>query len=476
MNTYKTIFKNTLATALSQVITSILGFLLLIYIARYLGETEFGKYSFAVSFTLLFIIFQDLGISNFIVIEIARRKEIASDYLTNALEIKTISSVLVFGLIYLTINIMDYPPETRHIVYLFGIYTILTYFAQTFKSVFQAFEKMEYVAFITTSEKTILFLLAIYVLTSGFGLIELAYVHILTGAFSILLSYYICFKKIEKPKITTNLVLWKKLIVESIPFGLNTLFGMMFFKIDTVMLSVFQNDADVGIYNAAYIPLLSLVGIISTMAISSLYPVMSRYFIDSEESLTKITILSSKYMAIIGFPICIGCFTLAKQFIELFYVNQYSDSVIAFRIISLYIPLRLVSSITGTHLTSINKQRLRTLSVALGSLFNIILNLILIPSLSYVGASIATVLSEVFLYFLFIHYINRNYKKLELHNYYLKPLIASLLMGGLVYYLKDMNLFLLILLAIIVYFGILLVLRAFDHEDMNIVNQLVRRS
>ena len=54
MNTVQRIAKNTGVLAISQVINSILGFFLLIYIARYLGEVGFGKYSFALAFTGLF--------------------------------------------------------------------------------------------------------------------------------------------------------------------------------------------------------------------------------------------------------------------------------------------------------------------------------------------------------------------------------------------------------------------------------------
>ncbi|NMX21215.1 hypothetical protein C5S30_02010 [ANME-1 cluster archaeon GoMg4] len=47
MNTIKTIAKNTGVLAISNIITSVLGFFLLIYLARYLGEVGYGKYSFA---------------------------------------------------------------------------------------------------------------------------------------------------------------------------------------------------------------------------------------------------------------------------------------------------------------------------------------------------------------------------------------------------------------------------------------------
>ena len=474
MNTIQRIAKNVGVLGISQVITSVLGFFLLIYIARYLGEVGFGKYSFALSFTALFVIFADLGISNLIIREIARNKELTNEYLTNVSVIKLLLSLLTFGFIVLTINLMDYPQDTTYAVYLFGVYTILTSFAQTSMSIFQAYERMEYTAVVMVIDKIILVPLVLFALFSGYGLIELAYVYIFVGIVAVTLSFSIVLIKIAKPKLTIDFSLWKTLIIGSIPFGLNALFGVLFFKIDTVMLSVFKNDAAVGIYNAAYVPLLAL-GIIPGVFISALYPVMSRHFVSSKDSLKTFTVLSSKYMAIIGFPIAIGCFVLADRFIALFYLDQYSGSIIAFQILALFIPLRFVSSVTGTLLTSINRQSIRTVSVGLSALFNIILNAALIPYWSYIGASIATVISEVFLYFVFIHFINKHYKKLELHKHFMKPLVASLVMGGFVFYFNDVNLLLLVISAGLVYFVILLLLRTFTQEDRDIFKQVVKR-
>ena len=474
MSTIQTIAKNTSVLAISQVITSILGFVLLIYIARYLGEVGFGKYSFAISFTALFILFADLGISNLIIRELARNKELTNGYLTNVSLIKLLLSFLAFGLIALTINLMDYPQDTTYAVYLFGIYMILTSFALTFRSIFQAFERMEYTAVVMIIEKVILVLLVLFVLFSGYGLIELAYVYVFVGIVDVTISFSIVLIKIAKPEPKINLSLWKTIIIGAIPFALTALFGVLLFRIDTVMLSILKDDAAVGIYNAAYNPLLAL-GVIPTVFIAAIYPVMSRYFVSSKDTLETFTVLSSKYMAIIGFPICVGCFILAERFIALFYVNQFSASIIAFQILALFIPFRFIGNITGTLLTSINRQSIRTVSVGLSALLNIVLNAAMIPYLSYIGASIATVLSEGFRYFIYIYFINKHYKKLELHKHFIKPLVAALMMGGFVFYFKDTNLLLLILLASTVYFVILVLLRTFTPEDKNILKQVIKK-
>ncbi|AXV36704.1 MAG: hypothetical protein CIT01_00090 [Methanobacterium sp. BRmetb2] len=476
MDTVKRITKNIGMSGISQLVVSILAFVLLIYIARYFGPAEFGVYSFAVSFTALFAVFADIGISQFMIRDIARNKKLTAEYITNVSIIKVILSVITFGLIVLTINLMNYPSDVLYIVYLFGVYTILTSFSQMLMSIFQAVEKMEYMAAVTTIEKLILTILGLYILFLGYDLIDLAYVYILSSVISVIISFFIVLKKISKPLPKINFPIWKTITISSVPFGLNLLFGMLFFKIDTVLLSVLQNDVAVGLYNAAYNPLLALGTIISGMVVSAIYPVMSRNFISSKDSLGRFTVLNSRYMAIIGFPIAIGAFILADRFIELFYANQYTGSIIAFQILALFIPIRLISSITGTLLTSINRQGIRMISVLLSAIFNILLNLALIPSLSYVGASIATVLSEIFLYFTFIYFTNKYYHKLRLHNHFLKPLMASLIMGIIIFYLKGINLFLLFIMASLIYLSVLILLKTFNNEDKILFKQIFGRS
>ena len=91
--------------------------------------------------------------NNYIIRELARNKEQTSEYLTNVSIIKLLLSFLAFGLVVLTINLMNYPRDTTYAVYLFGFYMILTSFALTFRAIFQAYERMEYDAVVMVIEK-----------------------------------------------------------------------------------------------------------------------------------------------------------------------------------------------------------------------------------------------------------------------------------------------------------------------------------
>ncbi len=285
MNIVQKLTKNIGFSAISQIIGAILAFILIIYVARFLGEAQFGDYSFAISFTSLFVIFADIGINQLIIREIARDNSLTGEYITNVSFLKILLSVITFGIIALTINLMHYPQYVVYVVYLFGIYTLLDSFSQIFMSIFQAFEKMEYVAITTIVIKIIITILALFLLFSGYGLIELAYAYVLVGIIQVVLSLFISIKKITKPTLKLNFSLWRHLTIKSLPFGLNTLFAMMFFRIDSILLSILENNVAVGIYSAAYNPLLAIGSMLSTITISALYPVMSRYYVSSKDSL-----------------------------------------------------------------------------------------------------------------------------------------------------------------------------------------------
>lgn len=97
MSTVQRIAKNTAVLYAAHIVTALLTLLLVVFIARELGDITFGKYSFALAFTAIFAVFLDLGFLTLIVRDVARDKSLASKYLGNIAVIKVILSVIVFG-------------------------------------------------------------------------------------------------------------------------------------------------------------------------------------------------------------------------------------------------------------------------------------------------------------------------------------------------------------------------------------------
>src|SRR3989338_8075335 len=92
----KTIVKNAGVLLVSEVLTNVLSFVLIFAIARQLGDVGLGKYSFALSFATIFIVFSELGTLTFLIKEISAGSPKAQKYINNIASIKLILGILTF--------------------------------------------------------------------------------------------------------------------------------------------------------------------------------------------------------------------------------------------------------------------------------------------------------------------------------------------------------------------------------------------
>lgn len=105
-----------------------------------------------------------------------------------------------------------------------------------------------------------------------------------------------------------------------------------------------------------------------------------------------------------------------------------------------------------------NREKRYLLGVIVGASVNIVLNLILIPYFGLKGAAIATVISE-FIFSLYMLAYFQILRRVRILKYLLKPFLATSIMGVLLYYLRDLNLFLSIAAGILIYLIAILALK-----------------
>jgi O-antigen/teichoic acid export membrane protein len=252
MNTVQRIAKNSLVLLASNIISKILGFFYVMYIARYLGAEGFGILSFALAFTGIFSVFSDLGLGPLTVREVARDKSLAGKYLGNITVIKIFLVIITFGLIAITINLLGYPKQTIKVVYFLALSVILSSFSNIFNSIFQAYEKMEYQSIEQILSSILMLSGALFAISQGFSVVRLASIYFLVSAVILGYSFAVCAWKFSLPKLEVDWSFWKPTIKEALPFFLSAVVDIIAFKIDIIMLSMMKGDMVVGWYSAAY--------------------------------------------------------------------------------------------------------------------------------------------------------------------------------------------------------------------------------
>ncbi|MDO8716341.1 MAG: flippase [Dehalococcoidales bacterium] len=477
MNTTRKIARNTAILTLAEIVSAIISLFFTMYVARYLGAEGFGTLSFALAFIAIFGVFTDIGLNQLMTREVARDKTLASKYLGNVINLKAILAIVTFGLITLTINLLSYPEQTKIVVYFIAGFLVVNTFSVMYYSIFQAYERMEFITLGRVVNALLLLFGALFAVSQGLSVTAFALVYFLSSTASLLFNIAISLWKFAKPKIDIDFGFWKETLKQAWPFGLAGVFSGIYFWIDSVMLSFMKGNEVVGWYNAAY-RLVFVLTVIPGVYFTSAFPAMSKYYVTSKESLKLIYEKSIKYMIILAVPIAVGTSLLADKAIMLIFDPGYSNSIIALQILVWAVAFVFISSGFARLFESTNKQLIVTIVAGACAILNVVLNLILIPRYSYIGASAATVTTEftaLTILFIWSFRIGYGISGKKIIDIVVKTLAAGAVMGLLVFKLRDLAIWVLIPLSALLYFIVLFIIRAIDGEDIVLFKQMVRR-
>lgn len=474
MSSVRKIAKNTGMLFVSQIVSYILGFFYIIFIARYLGAEGFGNLSFAIAFTGIFGILMDLGFITLIMREVAKDKLLASKYLGNIIVIKMILVSITFGLIILTSKIMGYPQQTINLIYLLAFSVIFTSFIGIFNSIFQAYEKMVYPSISMVLNSILMFIGVLLVINYKFDVLGFALIYIVTNLLIFVYSLIICLWKFFLPKLEVDLNFWKFTIKEAIFFGVANVFSTIYFSIGLVMLSMFVGSNAVGYYNAVY-RLIFILLFIPSVFIISFFPVMSRQFKFSKDKLKIGYEKSFKYLLVIAIFIFIFGLIFADKIVLIIYGNGYVSSIKAFQVLIWVIPIIFITYLLTNILYVINKQRIVTIITGLVLIVNISLNIFLIPQFSYIGAAMATVLTEGFGFIIIFYYTSKYFFRISVKQNIMKPIAGGLIIIIFIYILKVyVNWMFAAILGIFSFVLVFYLLNIITNEDIKLFKQIFK--
>lgn len=475
MTTVQTIAKNTSWLVIADIANKLLLFVLFVFMARYLGDIGFGKYSFALTFTMLFAILTDLGMGGLLTREVARDKNSVAKYFGNVSLIKTILSVIVYILVIITINLMNYPLDTKLAVYIFGFYVLFDSFALNFFCpIYRAFEKMEYEALVRVIKNFVIVALGLLAIYLDLGFVTLMAAFLIGSLFGFAVGLLVIAKRFTKPKMEIDFAFWKEFANKALPFAMAGVFVPIYFSVDVVMLSVLKGDAAVGWYSGATTLAYALL-IMPSAFNGSIFPIMSRWYITDKNSLNILYEKSFKYLLMLALPIAVGTTILADKIVVLVLGENFVNSIVVLQILAWVLVFMFLNNLLMGTLGATNRLMKGSILAGILVLLNVILNLIFIPQFGHVGAAIATILTEGVLFFLLSYYTSTYMSRIPISTV-TKSLTSGFVMGGFLLFFDELNIFIAILLAGIVYLISLLITRSLTKEDYQFIKHIVRRN
>jgi O-antigen/teichoic acid export membrane protein len=264
-----------------------------------------------------------------------------------------------------------------------------------------------------------------------------------------------------------------KIAKYSIPFALTSLFYNVYYSIDIVMITTMVGDYANGIYTSAY-KLIYVLSLFYTVYVAVVFPIMSKFFKNEKKLLSVSFEKSVKYLTLITVPIAIFIVFYSNDIITLLFGSKYSAAGSVLEILIWSVCFLFINGACSILLNASHKEFSVTKIYAIAALFNIILNFILIPKYSFIGASIATVLSEILILFLLFYVLSKINQLPNKHLYFDvgKIIIASVILM-VVLSIINVSMWIAIPLSIVVYLITILLLRILDDNDKYIIKEIL---
>lgn len=455
----QTIIKNTFWLTLAEIITGILRFALLIYVARALGVAEYGKFTFAFSFVSVMVIFSDLGVIDIITREFSRdanKQKRFSDILT----LDIILSAVVLVLMVVGSFLITSDTAIQKIIWLLSVFILTTNFFGIFYAFQRSEQKMEYEAGIKIVQAVILvaasFLAVLYVpsaLSLGYGYLFSN----LIALFFLLLLFHFYFLPLRL-NFSKNIFNILKL---SWPLTFGFMGQWIYISISSVMLGYFNFIAENGWYNAA--SKIAIFAILpASLIIRSFYPALSNFFISSKEKLQKSWDFLMQLMIILSVPMLFGSIKLAPKIIDFLYGSDFVPSVLVFQILMIVVAITFVNFPYSTMLVISNQQKKNFILIIIGIVINIALNLVLIPSYKLLGAAIAVLASTIITFSLTVMFSKRFVLDTVFDVKLLKTVAVAIFSSFIMLFvisfpaIYNLNIVFAIFIGIVAYFSVLL--------------------
>lgn len=434
MSTGVRIIRNSAFSFLASLIAKAANTLVFILIARRLTVDEVGVYSLALTYDILFVQVASWGLDQLLVREVARRREEVGRYLVNFLLIRLLLSVSTYGLLALTVTVViHYEQATVHVLLLAGAMVIFDSVSNICQAVFIAFERLIYITYASLAMSLFKLGTTWIGLWSGGGLLLL--VEIIVGASLVGMLFNLGIARwrflsetVDWGDVRNDLSAWPDWLRQTFPFVFVTLFYTLDYQLDVVLLSAWQDKEAVGLYGAATTILFALL-FVSQAFREAIFPVMSRFYSSDPKALRRLYSASARWLLAIALPLALGSTLIAGDLMSLLYKDAFRESGRVLQII-IWSVLFLFLNVPSARLMIVAGKQRELARFAVASMStNLLLNVLFIPSLSYVGAAWARLASATLFFILIYAHAYRHLMRFNLLTILPRPAIASVVMG-----------------------------------------------
>jgi O-antigen/teichoic acid export membrane protein len=449
------------------------------YVSRILLPVGTGKVSFATSIITYFSMFAQMGIPTYGIRACAKvrdDKEKLSKTVQEIMAINIVMCVLVYAVFFVAVFTV---PRLHQEKNLFMIMSLMIIFnALGVEWLYKALEKYSYITVRSIAFKFIALLLMFALIHTQEDYVIYGGITIFAASASNILNFlnlrrYI----IVRPMGNYNFLQHMKMIMVFFAMSIAT---TIYTNLDTVMLGFMTTNADVGYYNAAVKIKVILVSIVTSLG-AVLLPRAS-YYIEKHliDEFWRISKKALNFVFLAAIPMMVYFMLFAKEGILFLSGPAYTDSILPMQIIMPTLLFIGITNILGIQiLVPMGKENIVLYSEIAGAIVDLVINILLIPSMHASGAALGTTVAEAVVLVVQCFALRSQISNLFREISYFKILIALGLAVGGTWWVAGLHFgnFIILIISAVLYFGIygvvLLILK--EKLTVEIVGSLLKR-
>ena len=365
------------------------------------GNEAYGFYYAIFSFSYIFNILLDLGITNFNTRNIAQHPQLIQKHLSGVLGIKLCLLGLYLVVTFSVGLLMGYGSREFSLLAWLTLAQFLNSLILYLRSNFEGLLLFRWDSLFSVLDRLLMILICSCLLWNPvrerFNIYWFVYAQVVAYGITAALAFAVIARKTKLRHLRWNGRFFLVILKQSAPFALLVLLMASYNRIDPILLRRLASDADAGIYAGAF-RILDALTMIAYLVSVVLLPVFSRLCRENTSRQLSDSIRLVFWPLILFATLCaVGCSLLALPLMDLLFPGRGMLYAPVFRVVIFgFIPISF-TYIFGTLLTAGGYLRQLNLFALITLALNVVVNLLLIPRLGAVGSAWASLTAQTFM-------------------------------------------------------------------------------
>ncbi len=387
----------TVAQTALRIVEILVGVVTLGLITRYLTPAGFGQFTTVNALLQFFITIVDFGLYLTLLREIAAHGDRMDSISNNIFTIRLISTTVLLIAALGLIRFAPYDASIRHGAALLAISFLSASLISTVTALFQKQLRMVSIGIINVLNK-IASLVAVYIVVAGqFGLTGIYISFSIIGVATFATAWFALtiLPRPVKLKLAFDFAYWREVVLKTWPIAVTIVLNLVYFKADTIILSLTQSQESVGIYGAAY-KVLEIITAFPHMFMGLALPLLTAAWVARDiPKLQGIWERAFIFFASLTIPLAVGGVLLGTNIMTLVAGNAFAPSGPVLGVLMLATLCIFFGTLYTYMVLVVERQKKMIKFFFLTAVVSLIGYLIAIPIYNYWGAAWMTVVSEL---------------------------------------------------------------------------------